>query len=114
MRHRRQKATAGATGADVDSRAFSLPRVVLALRVPLQLRRVVVHLPQIPGRVSLRFIVEVLRPDHAALAPNDARLPHVADGNPTGMLGPLSSNDGVISSFSRWNRLISPHGVFQL
>src|SRR5437764_15138175 len=49
-----------------------------------------------------------------ARAPNDASDPHVADGNPTGMLGPASLNGWTISPVSRWNRLISPHGVFQL
>ena len=30
------------------------------------------------------------------------------------MLGRASSNRGAISSLKRWNRLMSPHGVFQV
>src|SRR5262249_37321458 len=47
-------------------------------------------------------------------APNDASEPQRDEGNPTGMLGPASLNGWTMSSVSRWNRLISPQGVFQL
>src|SRR4051794_24255372 len=47
-----------------------------------------------------------------ARAPNEASEPHVADANITGILGPASSNDGLMLSFRRWKRLISLHGVF--
>jgi hypothetical protein len=41
----------------------------------------------------------------------DASDPHTADVNGTIRLGAASSNCGVTSLVSRWNRLISPHGV---
>ena len=46
----------------------SLPRVVLALGVPLQLGAIEVHVAQIARRVALRLIVEVRRRRIAALA----------------------------------------------
>src|SRR6185436_1356779 len=45
-------------------------------------------------------------------APNDASEPHRDDVNPTGMLGPASSNGCTMSSVRRWKRLMLPHGVF--
>ena len=47
-------------------------------------------------------------------APKDASEPHTAEVKPTGMLGPASLNGWTMSPVSRWNRLMSPQGVFQL
>ena len=47
-------------------------------------------------------------------APNEASEPHCDDVKPTGMLGPASLNGCTMSPVSRWNRLISPHGVFHV
>ena len=49
-----------------------------------------------------------------ARAPKEASEPHCAEGKPTGMLGPASLNGWTRSPVRRWNRLMSPHGVFQL
>ncbi len=49
-----------------------------------------------------------------ARAPNDASDPHSDEVNGTGMLGLLSSKCELMLSSSRWNRLMSPQGVFQL
>src|SRR5690349_25176225 len=46
----------------------SPPRMIHPLRVPLELRLVEVHRPQIPRRVPLRLILEVRRVGIAALA----------------------------------------------
>src|SRR5438093_2611122 len=47
-------------------------------------------------------------------APKDASEPHREEVKPTGMLGPASLNGWTISPVRRWNRLMSPQGVFQL
>ena len=47
-------------------------------------------------------------------APNDASEPQRDEVKPTGMLGPASLNGWTMSPVRRWNRLMSPHGVFQL
>src|SRR4249920_4001471 len=48
------------------------------------------------------------------VAANDASDPQRDDVKPTGMLGPASLNGWTMSPVSRWNRLMSPHGVFHL
>ncbi len=53
----------------------------------------------------IRFVPGYVR------APKDASDPHRAEVNGTGMLGPASLNRCTMSPVSRWNRLISPHGV---
>ncbi len=47
-------------------------------------------------------------------APNEASEPHTEDVKPTGMLGFASLNGCTMSPVRRWNRLISPQGVFQV
>ena len=47
-------------------------------------------------------------------APNEASEPHADEVKPTGMLGPASLKGCTISPVRRWNRLISPQGVFQV
>src|SRR4029077_96958 len=44
-------------------------------------------------------------------APNEASDPQTDEVNGTATLGRASSKWGAIASSSRWNRLISPHGV---
>src|ERR1700730_11909989 len=48
-----------------------------------------------------------------ARAPNEASEPHWEEGKATGMLAPASLNGWTMSPVRRWNRLMSPHGVFQ-
>src|SRR6516162_6790963 len=47
-------------GRDRDS-SLSVPRMILALRVPLELIPVEVHFAQIAARIARRLVVEVLR-----------------------------------------------------
>ena len=47
-------------------------------------------------------------------APNDASEPQVPLVNGTARLGSASSKCGSMRSSRRWNRLISPHGVFHV
>ena len=46
-------------------------------------------------------------------APKEARDPHRAEVNATGVLGASSSKTRSMSPVRRWNRLISPQGVRQ-
>src|SRR5580704_1950651 len=49
-----------------------------------------------------------------ARAPKDASDPQAEEVKATGMLGPASLNGWTMSPVRRWNRLMSPQGVFQL
>src|SRR5580704_3975263 len=49
-----------------------------------------------------------------ARAPKDASDPQAEEVKATGMLGPASLNGCTMSPLRRWNRLMSPQGVFQL
>src|SRR6185503_20950632 len=55
-------------------RSPSLPRLVFALGVTLELIAIEVDVAQIAGRIALRLIVEVLRPGHAVQAAGGHRL----------------------------------------
>src|ERR1041384_1621116 len=93
--------------------------LVLTLDVTLELCRVEVHLPQVARAVPQGLVVEVGRRRIAALpprraCPSEAGRPRRDELNPAGMLGPESLNGWTMSPVSRWNRLISPQGVFQV
>lgn len=69
------------TGSDAWGLLFA--RVILPFGVPLELRRIEVHIPQITCAVPRRLIVEVLRPLNTVLSPAETALARTLSPNST-------------------------------